>query len=153
MKFDSNPIDYSKADSDSKPLAQGEYTGVISDETELVETSSGNAGVKVKMRLHDGPEGPLDRPLTDTIGLVGAAWKVAQLSDACGVERPTAITDEASANAWISSLRGATVRIKVKHDTYNKGGESRTTVKVDRYLARSEASVTAMTAGARRRAR
>ncbi len=150
MNFDNSPIDYSKADSDAAPPKPGEYTATVGDDTELVETGSGGAGIKVKMRLTDGPDGSVNRAATDTVGFSqAAAWKVAQLADSAGVARPTELSEDA-ANAFIASIKGATVRVKIKADTYN----GRPTFKIERYISQSsEAAATPLVAAGGRRRR
>src|SRR5678816_3395728 len=151
MKFDNTSFDYTAADEADKPVTPGEYTAKITDETDLCETTSGGAGIKVKMRLVNGPDGALSRPMTDTVGYSGAAaWKVAQLADSAGVDRPTEISENA-ARSFAASLRGAEITVKVKADTYTRDGVTKNTIKIDRYVSRKGADVQAIAVGGRRR--
>lgn len=153
MKFDNTGFDYTASDAADKPVTPGDYTAMVTDETDLVETASGGAGIKVKMRLVDGPDGAVSRPMTDTVGYsAAAAWKVAQLADSAGVARPTEIS-EASARAFIAALRGQEIRVKVKSDTFTRDGVTKNTYKIDKYLSQASASATPITAAAGRRHR
>ena len=145
MKFDNQTIDYAELDARDAPFTPGDYAATIMDETELCETKAGGAGVKIKLRLTRGPDGSeMSRQYTDTIGYsAAAAFRLKDVADAAGVARPAAISEEA-ANAFVASLRGQELIVRLAANSYTKDGVTVNNTKLAKYLPAVKAQVVAV---------
>lgn len=115
-----------------EPIPVGEYEVFISD-VEVKNSTAGNQMIKATLTVRDDVEqdGRKRKVWDNLVATPAAMWKFQQLFKALGFEDGKKF--DGGIVEVAKTIKSRPVRVKIKHETYIKDGESKISEKVDYY--------------------
>ena len=146
---DNTKFNYDGVSTDAPtPLEPGLYKARIAS-AEPHATKEGKPMIKLSVELFEDADGNALKPtrkITDNVVLTQAAlFRVKILSEALDIE-PLGDSSVETAEEWCRDIVKAAkegVFTKVKHEQYEKNGEQKTALRIDRYLNASKVAAEA----------